>query len=179
MKSIPLLKKFEATELRLCIRINKACAYRFIREFFSVISWLGDGRIWYALAALLPLAFGIEGLRALLDMALVGILAHLVYRLIKQKTRRPRPYVQSLSILQGAAALDQYSFPSGHTLHAVAFTLVIIAHFPTFAMVLVPLTLLIAASRIVLGLHFPTDVALGAIIGAVLAKAVPLVLPLI
>jgi undecaprenyl-diphosphatase len=165
--------------LRLCIRINKACAYRFIREFFSVISWLGDGRIWYALAALLPLAFGIEGLRALLDMALVGILAHLVYKLIKQKTRRPRPYVQSLSILQGAAALDQYSFPSGHTLHAVAFTLVIIAHFPTFAMVLVPLTLLIAASRIVLGLHFPTDVALGAIIGAVLAKAVPLVLPLI
>jgi undecaprenyl-diphosphatase len=61
----------------------------------------------------------------------------------------------------------------------VAFSLVIIAHFPAFALVLVPLTLLIAASRIVLGLHFPTDVALGAAIGAVLAKTVALVMPLV
>jgi undecaprenyl-diphosphatase len=174
-----LLKKFEARELSLCVRVNRVCANDFTREFFSVISWLGDGRVWYALAALFPLAFGMAGLRALLDMAVVGILAHLVYKLIKEKTRRPRPYVQSLSILQGAAALDQYSFPSGHTLHAVAFTLVILAHFPAFAPVLVPLTVLIAASRVVLGLHFPTDVALGGIIGAVLAKGVPPVLPLI
>jgi undecaprenyl-diphosphatase len=179
MKAMTLLKKFEARELSLCVRVNRACANDLTREFFSVISWLGDGRIWYALAALLPLAFGMEGLRALLDMALVGILAHLVYKLIKEKTRRPRPYVQSLSILKGAAPLDQYSFPSGHTLHAVAFSLVIIAHFPAFALVLVPLTLLIAASRIVLGLHFPTDVALGAAIGAVLAKTVALVMPLV
>ena len=73
----------------------------------------------------------------------------------------------------GDKPIDQYSFPSGHTLHAVALTLVIIAHFPTFTTLLLPLTLLIAVSRIILGLHYPTDVALGAVIGAVLATAVP------
>ena len=57
MKSMMLLKKFEASELRLCVRVNRACANELTREFFSVISWLGDGRIWYALAALLPVAF--------------------------------------------------------------------------------------------------------------------------
>ena len=176
MISIPLLKKFEASELRLCVRVNRACANELTREFFSVISWLGDGRIWYALAALLPVAFGMEGLRALLDMAVVGVLAHVIYKLIKENTRRPRPFVQSQSIVMGDTPIDQYSFPSGHTLHAVAFTLVIIVHFPTFTMVLVPLTLLIAVSRIILGLHYPTDVALGAVIGAVLATAVPSVL---
>lgn len=173
MKSIPLLKKFKASELRLCVRVNRACANELTRELFSVFSWLGDGRIWYALAALLPVAFGVEGLRALLEMAVVGVLAHVIYKLIKENTRRPRPFVQSPSIVPGDTPIDQYSFPSGHTLHAVAFTLVIIAHFPTFAMVLAPLTLLIAASRIILGLHYPTDVALGAVIGAVLATAVP------
>ena len=65
--------------------------------------------------------------------------------------------------------LDRYSFPSGHTLHAVSFTTIALAHFPELAIVLVPFALLVAVSRVVLGLHYPTDVAAGAVLGATLA----------
>ena len=66
--------------------------------------------------------------------------------------------------------LDRYSFPSGHTLHAVSFAWQATVHFPELGWVLVPLAALIAASRVVLGLHYPTDVLAGAAIGASLAE---------
>jgi undecaprenyl-diphosphatase len=46
-----------------------------------------------------------------------------------------------------------------------------VAHFPQLGWVLIPLASLIAASRVVLGLHYPSDVLAGAAIGAVLALA--------
>lgn len=172
MKSMVLLAKFKTHELNFCVHLNRACSNRAIKHFFAVISWLSNGWIWYALMLLFPLIFGVEGVRASLDMAIAGVFAHVIYKLIKENTRRPRPYVQNQSIRLGASPIDQYSFPSGHTLHAVAFTSIAITHFPGLAILLVPLTVLIAISRIVLGLHYPTDVALGALIGLALANGV-------
>jgi undecaprenyl-diphosphatase len=67
--------------------------------------------------------------------------------------------------------LDRYSFPSGHTLHAVTFTAIAIHHVPMLAVPLVPFALLIGASRVVLGLHYPTDVLAGATLGAGIAAS--------
>jgi undecaprenyl-diphosphatase len=67
------------------------------------------------------------------------------------------------------APLDEFSFPSGHTLHAVSFTLVALAYFPVLAPVLVPFTVLVALSRVVLGLHYPSDVLAATVIGCGLA----------
>jgi undecaprenyl-diphosphatase len=77
----------------------------------------------------------------------------------------------------GTPALDRYSFPSGHTLHAVSFTILATASFPQLTWLLAPFATLVAASRVVLGLHYPTDVAAGALIGALLAVLSMLVLP--
>ena len=66
--------------------------------------------------------------------------------------------------------LDKYSFPSGHTLHAVAFSTLLIASLPQLAGLLVAFTLLVALSRMILGLHYPSDVVIGALLGWLLAK---------
>jgi membrane-associated phospholipid phosphatase len=78
---------------------------------------------------------------------------------------RGRPYITHSAIECASEPLDRYSFPSGHTLHAVCFTLLAVAHFPVLAGPLVVLTVLIALSRVILGLHYPTDVAAGAVLG--------------
>ena len=102
-----------------------------------------------------------------------SIAATLVSAGLKRATARTRPCLAHAGILAGARALDRYSFPSGHTLHAVAFTAVVASAYPALAWALVPFTLLVAASRVVLGLHYPTDVAAGALVGAVVAATIP------
>ena len=67
------------------------------------------------------------------------------------------------------APLDEFSFPSGHTLHAVAFTLVALTYYPLLAWLLIPFSASVAASRVVLGLHYPSDVLAATVIGSTLA----------
>jgi undecaprenyl-diphosphatase len=104
-------------------------------------------------------------------MIFVGVVCTGAYKMLKRGTVRPRPYQAMHSICAGAPVLDAFSFPSGHTLHAVAFTLVACWHYPALAAILVPFTLLTAASRVVLGLHYPSDVLAGAAIGSLVAAA--------
>jgi len=93
-----------------------------------------------------------------------------LYSLLKRLFVRERPFITHRAISLDAAPLDRYSFPSGHTLHAVSFTWQACVHFPELSWVLLPLTALIAGSRVVLGLHYPTDVLAGAAVGAALAE---------
>jgi undecaprenyl-diphosphatase len=169
------VQRVTALDAALCLRINRACAHTAVRHFFAVISWLGNGKFWYAMMLMLPLAAGQRGLEVSLHMALCGVLGVTVYKIIKHATHRPRPYMTHSDIVLGAAPLDQFSFPSGHTLHAVMFTIIIVSAFPALFGFLLPVTALTAASRVVLGLHYPTDVLLGAAIGVLLALIVPAV----
>jgi len=134
-----------------------------------VISRLGDGVIWYITTALLPIAFGQAGLDASLQMLAVGLSSLVVYKALKHGTHRRRPCDYHGNVVPLMPALDEFSFPSGHTLHAVGFTLVIVWHFPGLIWLYASFTLLVAASRLVLGLHYPSDVVAGALIGATTA----------
>ena len=98
-----------------------------------------------------------------------GVIALTLYKLLKRWTRRPRPFACDARIRAWVAPLDEFSFPSGHTLHAVAFSLVAMAHYPLLAWLLVPFTASVAASRVVLGLHYPSDVLAATVIGSGLA----------
>jgi undecaprenyl-diphosphatase len=65
--------------------------------------------------------------------------------------------------------LDKFSFPSGHTLHAVVFGLVAINYYPALSFIIMPFVSMVALSRVVLGLHYPSDVLAGALIGSLIA----------
>ena len=87
-----------------------------------------------------------------------GIQSLIVYKSQKQTTSRQRPCKVLPHIQQQGPALDQSSFHSGHTLHAVAFIPVVYHHFPGPVWLLAPFTLLVAISRPLPGLHYPSDV---------------------
>lgn len=167
----PKLLRLQEYDLALCIACNRAAVNAEVRRFFSAVSRLGDGLFWYAVIALLPVVYGRPGLHASLNMALTGAVAVAVYKVLKHRTTRPRPFAVSPAVRRATQPLDNYSFPSGHTLHAVAFTLTAGAHHPELTLVLAPFALLVAVSRLVLGLHYPSDVIAGAGIGAALGYA--------
>jgi undecaprenyl-diphosphatase len=169
MKST-LPKRFLSGESGWCLRANRLGALSGSRTYFAAISRLGDGVFWYLLMATLIVIDGMQGLTASAHMASTGVIALILYKLLKRWTRRPRPFASDARIRAWVAPLDEFSFPSGHTLHAVAFSLVALAHYPMLAWVLIPFTASVAVSRVVLGLHYPSDVLAATGIGVALAS---------
>jgi len=142
-----------------------------VRQYFAAVSRLGDGVFWYALMALVVAVDGYAGLVASTHMAATGLAALLLYTRLKRWARRPRPCARDVRIRALVRPLDEFSFPSGHTLHAVAFTVVALAHYPALAWLLVPFTASVGASRVVLGLHYPSDVLAAVAAGGSLGAA--------
>ena len=161
--------RLRANDAAWCLRTNALCARAATRRYFSLVSRLGDGLFWYALIAAFALFGGFAGRIAALHMASIGLVSLALYKGLKRWTRRPRPFASDVRIRAWIAPLDEFSFPSGHTLHAVCFTIVALAYAPALAWLLIPFALSVAASRVVLGLHYPSDVAAATGIGSGLA----------
>lgn len=73
------------------------------------------------------------------------------------------------ALVVAGGPLDVFSFPSGDVMHSVAFSVVLTTCYPIAAAVVWPLTILFASSRVILGLHYPSDVVAGAALGATVA----------
>jgi undecaprenyl-diphosphatase len=169
MRAPPLRERWTLKDTGWCLRANNICARTWVRSYFSAISRLGDGVFWYVLMGALIVFDGLEGLAASAHLAATGVIALSLYKLLKRWTRRPRPFASDVRIRAWIAPLDEFSFPSGHTLHAVAFTIVAVAYYPALAWVLVPFAACVGLSRVVLGLHYPSDVLAATVIGSGLA----------
>lgn len=164
------LNRINQWDSALCLRFNRASHVRWVRSMFGVVSRLGNGVFWYGLMLSLLAWNGLGAVQPVLHMIAAGLACTLLYKWLKGKTLRPRPFTHNEEILCSVAPLDQFSFPSGHTLHAVAFSMVVLAYFPSLFWLVVPFTVLVAFSRLVLGLHYPSDVLAGAAIGALVAS---------
>lgn len=161
----------DEAEQRMCLMANSACRRGAVRALFRLVSRLGDGVFWYALVATMPLWLGLKaGLAASMQMLLAAAFGALLYKMLKRKLVRERPFIGLIGIECAMPPLDRYSFPSGHTLHAVLFTSIAMSHVPELVFILAPFALLVAASRVVLGLHYPSDVIVGACLGWSIAK---------
>ena len=163
------LQRIQTWDEAWCLRFNRASISPAVRQTFRLISRLGDGVFWYFLMLWLLVEYQAAALLPVFHMAAAGLVCTVLYKWLKRKTHRPRPYNKNQGISCGIAPLDQFSFPSGHTLHAVAFSVVALAYYPALAWLLLPFTALVAVSRLVLGLHYPSDVLAGIVIGATIS----------
>lgn len=168
-KNSTLANRLYQWDLSGCLYLNRYCHREGVNQFFALISRLGDGVFWYSLAVVLPILYGFKGLAVTALFILTGLTCLVLYKYLKARFYRARPFVQSSLVKKGCAPLDVCSFPSGHTMHACCFSTLVIWNFPEFALLLVPFTGLIAISRMVLGLHYPSDVVIGAALGLSLA----------
>ena len=173
--SSTLFLRADDLERRVCLAVNRTVRWAGMRRLFATVSRLGDGVVWYVLMVAMPVARGRPGLIATGEMAAAGAFGLLLYKLLKTRLVRERPYVLHAGIDCVVAPLDRYSFPSGHTLHAVLFTTIAVAWVPMLGLILIPLAVLIALSRVILGLHYPSDVLVGALIGGALGRLANLI----
>jgi undecaprenyl-diphosphatase len=163
-------RSISVLDAALVVCCNRACRFRLVRSSFRIVSRLGDGVFWYALMAALALSYRAAALPAVARMATAGIAGVAIYKLLKRVTSRPRPCGVVPAVTAHAPPLDAFSFPSGHTLHAVSFSTIAGAYFPELSPLLFSFAALVAASRPILGLHYPSDVAAGAAIGWLVAQ---------
>jgi len=152
--------------------LHRASARPWLVLLLVGVSRLCDGLLWYALIVALPWVGGVNGTACALRMTALGLLNLVIYKTVKRYFARPRPYIACTSIRACTKSLDEHSFPSGHTLHAVSFSMLLALYYPHMAWPLALLTSLVALSRVVLGLHYPSDVAVGAAIGFATTKLV-------
>jgi undecaprenyl-diphosphatase len=88
------------------------------------------------------------------------VVSHLIVQLIKRTVGRARPS-RGLSVAALIAEPDRFSFPSGHAAAAMSVALMYGVAFPVAGVVLLPLALVVGWSRVILGVHYPGDVAVG------------------
>lgn len=174
MKSVLPWQKMSRADLDLCIRMNRLSQSDLWRGAFRSISRLGDGIFWYALMLLLPIVNGSAAWPTVVRMLAAGLIGLTLYKWLKQKTSRPRPCEVYAAISAGTPPLDRFSFPSGHTLHAASLSIVCANGFPELASLVYPFALAVALSRPILGLHYPSDVLAGALLGVGVGQLVML-----
>lgn len=160
---LPRMREWEHSVI---VTLNRYTITPLWKHLFAAVSRLGDGGLWLALALALLVLGGSRGVECVVHMLIAGSIALSVYKLCKRCASRPRPCATLRNLHVCVPPLDEYSFPSGHTLHAVAFTTIAVAYFPDLSLALVPFAVLTALSRVALGLHYPSDVLGGAAIGA-------------
>lgn len=135
-----------------------------LNKVMRAVSMLGDGYFYVIIAALMYFSIGLTTSWLFVTVVAFGI-ELIFYKLIKSKTTRPRPYQVDNGIQNLIIPADQYSFPSGHTaaatVAAVAFSMAV----PMLAPLFILMTGLIGLSRVYLGVHYPSDIVFGFVLG--------------
>jgi len=171
-----MLSHVTASDFRLSGLLLDWTPPRWLRLWMLGASRLGDGWLWLLAMAGLA-AGGRDRHRVLAALAVSAGLANIVLVLVKGRVRRPRPcdlakprHVDVAPLLYVPS--DRYSFPSGHSLNAFALGTVLALAFPLTVVPVFLVAASVAASRVVLGLHFLSDVLAGSALGALIGGSV-------
>lgn len=147
------------------------CHQRKHRLVFAAIarqlSRSADGWL-YVLFPLLYFATGSPAAQAFVGLGLCAFaIERLIYFVLKNTCRRRRPPDLLPGFQSLVIASDKFSFPSGHTSAAFLFSALCAGEFGPFAAILLyPWACLVGTSRVILGVHFPTDIVAGAALGS-------------
>lgn len=138
----------------------------FSAEYLIVVMFLGLAWLWYRPA---PVSRHMSNRKAAV-LALLGVVFAIALKtVIAMVLFRARPFVTHPDILALPLNIDPPSFPSAHTLIAtVVLVSIWLSGMKRLSWILLGVTLLIMFGRIATGVHYPTDVLGGAILGSLL-----------
>jgi undecaprenyl-diphosphatase len=161
----------ERRDQRVMRRMNRWRAPRWIRYWMIAATRMGDGWLWYGLGGMLLLYGGTQRFVAVGSAGAAALAGVLVFKTIKLISQRPRPCQIEPHCWSKVLPPDQFSFPSGHTMTAFSVALVVSYFYPSLEGTLFFLAISIAVSRVVLGMHYLSDVLAGVVLGVALGCA--------
>ena len=150
------------------VRVNHWHPPRWLRLWMLASTRGGDGGLWYAFGLIVALFGGPERFHAILAATLAVAAGIALFIELKRAFRRPRPCTLEPHCWADLLPPDQFSFPSGHSITAFAMALSLGSFYPQMLAGLLFVAASVAASRVVLGMHFLSDVLAGGAIGALL-----------
>ena len=164
-----MTEQIQAFDFAILDGIQNSLACDFLDVLMPLISFLGNGGLIYFLTAGVMLIFRRYracGVNILLFMAIGAVAASLI---LKPLIARDRPCWINEAHEMLVAVPQDFSFPSGHTLHAFGLATVAMFYDKRIGIPALIFAVLMGFSRMYLYVHFPTDVLCGAILGVSLA----------
>ncbi|WP_019674336.1 phosphatase PAP2 family protein [Arsukibacterium perlucidum] len=167
------LQKLTLLDTRLFFQVNLIGQLPSVKKLSLGLSRCGDGPLYLIIALLLWQFEQNQGSRFIQ----VGLLAFAIelplYLLLKNAIQRERPKGPLQHGWEpGIRPSDRFSFPSGHTAAAFMFAWLLAAYYPEFTAYYLLMASGIGLSRVLLGVHYPTDILAGAALGSVIALIV-------
>jgi len=160
-----MFRLITAGDRKVMHRLNQWPAPLWIRNWMVASSRAGDGWLWAAVGVAV-LLFGGDRRFAALEVAAVSVVAgQLTFRVIKRLTGRERPCSVEEHCWAKLLPPDRFSFPSGHTITAFAVAVPLGLYYPGMLAGLIFCAMSVASSRVLLGLHYLSDVLVGILIG--------------
>jgi undecaprenyl-diphosphatase len=154
-------------ECNLYLLINNRFDQKSLNLFFRQITHFGGATVTISLTILFILCFDFPTKLWGFEMAFSLLTSHLFVVFMKKVYPRTRPYLSVTNARVVEKPLKDHSFPSGHTTAIFSMVTPLIIHLPILSFLLYPLACFVGLSRIFLGLHYPSDVLAGAILGTV------------
>ena len=154
-------------ECRLLQRVNRHYDKKLLNLFFRIITQFGGADITIAASFLLITISTGEPRLTAISSALALSASHIPVHVMKQLFPRKRPYLKIESTKIPTNPLQDHSFPSGHTTAIFSVVTPYILSIPQLAFVLIPIGACVGISRIYLGLHYPSDILAGGMLGTI------------
>jgi undecaprenyl-diphosphatase len=164
-----MLQLIATGDHKLMRKVNKWPAPRWIRLSSIAATRAGDGWLWYLLGLVVLLFGGDARLTAIAAAGSAAIIGVGLFISIKKVSGRKRPCEIEPHVWANLLPPDRFSFPSGHTITAFAVAITIGMFYPVLFFPLLFCAMVIATSRILLGMHFLSDVLVAALLGTCLA----------
>ena len=158
-------------DLRMLLWCRKSRLYPALIVFVRMVSRSGDGYMQAALPLLLWLVAPTVGKPFFLLVFYSFIIERSLYFVLKNTLRRQRPPLVVPDFQSIVEASDKFSFPSGHTMAAFLLAGLALSTFGLAALPLYLWAMAVGSSRVILGVHFPSDILAGALIGSAIAIA--------